>query len=212
MSAILRAWTSAWLGVALLVLPAWGRAATLTPADYLLDHIQQASYVAEGQGTRLLYIFFDPNCPYCHTLYRNLRPWVGKGGLQVRWIPVGILTSTSEAKAAAILQAPNPLAALRKNEEDYGFSDDAGGGITPATRVGTQAGRQLAANRDPGRHPSRPATGRQRRAAEEPADLRRPRVAVSRSQGTRTVTRWGTGVSGRTEGLARAHHVGRSLA
>ena len=142
----LRTGSAALLGIVLLALTAWGRAATLTPADHLLDHIEQATYVAEGQRPRLLYIFFDPNCPYCHSLYQNLRPWLGKDGLQFRWIPVGILMSTSEPKAAAILQAPNPLVALRKNEDDYGFADDPGGGIAPAAKIGTKARQALAAN------------------------------------------------------------------
>ncbi|TXH73975.1 thiol:disulfide interchange protein DsbG [Thiobacillus sp.] len=146
MKTSLRTGFAALLGFVLLALTAWGQAATLTPADRLLDHIEQATYVAEGHGPRLLYVFFDPNCPYCHSLYQNLRPWVGKGGLQVRWIPVGILTSSSEPKAAAILQAPSPLVALRKNEDDFGFSDDAGGGIAPASRIGAKAQQELAAN------------------------------------------------------------------
>jgi thiol:disulfide interchange protein DsbG len=142
---VIRTRISVLLVIALLAMTTWVRAAALTPADQLLDHIQQATYVAEGNGPRVLYIFFDPNCPYCHALYQNLRPWVGKNGLQIRWIPVGILTSSSEPKAAAILQAPIPLAALRKNEDDYGFSDP-GGGIAPAAKIGTKVRRRLAAN------------------------------------------------------------------
>lgn len=145
---VIRTRISVLLGIALLAMTTWVRAAALTPADQLLNHIQQATYVAEGDGPRVLYVFFDPNCPYCHALYQNLRPWVGKNELQIRWIPVGILTSSSEPKAAAILQAPTPLGALRKNEDDYGFSDngDPGGGIVPAVKIDEKVRLELAAN------------------------------------------------------------------
>ncbi|MHB1094182.1 hypothetical protein [Thiobacillus sp.] len=36
---------------------------------------------------------------------------------------MGVLTSSSKSKAAAIRQASNPLQALRENEDNYGFSD-----------------------------------------------------------------------------------------
>ncbi|MGE5320400.1 MAG: thioredoxin fold domain-containing protein [Hyphomicrobiaceae bacterium] len=136
------------LGVALLAFAAWARAAAPTAADNLLAHIEQATYVAEGRGPRLLYIFFDPNCPYCHGLYQNLRAWVGKDGLQIRWVPVGILTPTSEAKAAAILQAANPMAALHQDEDDFGFADygDSGGGIAPAMQINAKTRQALAVN------------------------------------------------------------------
>lgn len=139
---------SVFLGIALLTGTVWARAAAQTPADHLLARIQQATYVAEGDGQRLMYIFFDPNCPYCHRLYQSLRPWIGKNALQFRWIPVGILTASSEPKAAAILQAPSPLEALRKNEDDYGFSDngDPGGGIAPAAKIGAKTHHELTAN------------------------------------------------------------------
>jgi thiol:disulfide interchange protein DsbG len=78
-----------------------------------------ASWVAEGKGSRVLYIFFDPNCPYCHKLYESLRTRVGKNDLELRWIPVGILMTTSFGKAAAILEAKDPLAAFRQNEEKF---------------------------------------------------------------------------------------------
>ncbi|MGD8926214.1 MAG: thioredoxin fold domain-containing protein, partial [Thioalkalispiraceae bacterium] len=67
----------------------------------------------------------DPNCPYCHRLFVNTRSLVKQGKLELRWIPVGILMTTSKGKAVAILQADDPLAAFYKNEEYY----DKGGAI-----------------------------------------------------------------------------------
>lgn len=94
-------------------------------AGSMLKDIGQASWVKEGKGPKIIYIFFDPNCPYCHRLYENTRAWVKQGKAQLRWIPVGILTATSSGKAAAILGAKDPLKAFYYNENHYKH----GGGI-----------------------------------------------------------------------------------
>ena len=88
-------------------------------ADAVLAAVPKATWIAEGQGGRAVYIFFDPNCPSCALLYRNLRSLIGSHDLQLRWIPVAVVNATSPGKAAAILQAPVPLASLRQNEERY---------------------------------------------------------------------------------------------
>jgi thiol:disulfide interchange protein DsbG len=94
-------------------------------AESMLADIKQTTWISEGKGAQVIYIFFDPNCPYCHRLFVNTRSWVKQGKLELRWIPVGILMTTSEGKAIAILQADDPLAAFYKNEEHY----DKGGAI-----------------------------------------------------------------------------------
>lgn len=71
--------------------------------------------------------FFDPNCPSCQLLYKNLRTFIASHGLQLRWVPVAIVNATSLGKAAAILQAPDPVAALRQNEEHYHGESYSGG-------------------------------------------------------------------------------------
>lgn len=119
------------LAIALLILSA-GRAAaeparTGTPADAVLAEAPKATWIAEGQGRRMVYIFFDPNCPSCQLLYKNLRSFIGSHDLQLRWIPVAVVDATSLGKAAAILQASDPPAALRRNEEHYDAQAYAGG-------------------------------------------------------------------------------------
>ncbi len=125
-----------------------GAAQTADQARGVLAQIGRATFIAEGRGSRLVYIFFDPNCPYCHQLYGMLRPFVGRDDLQFRWIPLGMLTASSLPKAAAILQAPDRLAAFHRNEDDYDFAANGqpGGGITPATTIDASTQRALAAN------------------------------------------------------------------
>lgn len=103
--------------------------------------IEKASWVAEGKGTRILYIFFDPNCPYCHKLYESLRTHVGKNDLELRWIPVGILMTTSFGKAAAILEAKDPVAAFRQNEEKF-----SAGGAAQETFASAESEKRLKQN------------------------------------------------------------------
>lgn len=116
-------------------------------ANALLSDVNQAVWATQGNGHRVLYIFFDPNCPYCHELYEMLTPMIGSEDLQLRWIPVALLEESSLPKAAAILQAPDPLAAFRENEDNYGLRDDGpGGGIDPARKILDKTRLDLATN------------------------------------------------------------------
>ncbi|MHB1332744.1 MAG: thiol:disulfide interchange protein DsbG [Sulfuriferula sp.] len=104
-----------------------GASAQQLALDKTLNAAKDAAWIAEGHGPRLIYIFFDPNCPYCHKVYQATRSWIDKDGLQFRWIPLGILMSSSIGKAAAILEAKDPLAAFHKNENEFGPAPKFGG-------------------------------------------------------------------------------------
>ncbi|MGH8373384.1 MAG: thioredoxin fold domain-containing protein [Gammaproteobacteria bacterium] len=97
-----------------------------------------ADWIAQGAAKpqHILYEFIDPNCPYCHDLWLETQSEY-KHGLQVRYILVGIISDTSPTKAAAILEAGNPLKALQQNEIDWGASPGGtpGGGIEPLTQL-----------------------------------------------------------------------------
>ncbi len=102
----------------------------------MLAEMGKATVITQGKGPRVLNIFIDANCPYCHELFMALGPLAGKNGLQVRWVPVAVLAPSSVTKGAAILQAKDRLTALRENEMNYGKGPTGqGGGIAPATQV-----------------------------------------------------------------------------
>ena len=146
---LLRAACAAALGASLIgIAPLAIAQQTQNPdAVKVLADMGKATVIAEGKGARVLYIFFDANCPYCHELYTALRSEVGKDGLEFRWVPVAVLTPTSVTKGAAILQAPNRLAAFHENENTYGKgSNGKGGGIAPATKVSPSSSAILNAN------------------------------------------------------------------
>lgn len=98
-------------------------------AESMLVDIQQASWVQDGNSKHVIYVYFDPNCPYCRRVYDGLRTQVEFGDVELRWIPVAILTTTSPGKAAAILEAKDPAAALRENEEHFSTETGTLGGI-----------------------------------------------------------------------------------
>jgi thiol:disulfide interchange protein DsbG len=115
----------------------------LTPLYSALEH---STFITEGtqqSPKSVIYAFFDPNCPFCHFSWKAFQPYEA-AGLQVRWIPVAYLMETSTAKAAAILQAKDRLAAFRENEQKYNLKNHEGG-IKPA-KPSTASMQQLQAN------------------------------------------------------------------
>lgn len=80
--------------------------------------LQRSSWIADGSigARRIVYVFTDPNCPYCNKFWADARPWVRAGRVQLRHVIVGILTADSPGKAAALLSAANPAMALAAYE------------------------------------------------------------------------------------------------
>jgi thiol:disulfide interchange protein DsbG len=117
-------------------------------AAAMLADIKQTTWIRDGKSAHVLYVFFDPNCPYCHKVFEMLRPQVQRGEVELRWVVIGKLMATSTGKAAAMLEAKDPTEALYRNER--GFSQETGsfGGIEeePAPRPETL--RRLNANLD----------------------------------------------------------------
>ena len=66
----------------------------------------------DGQknAQRIVYVFSDPNCPYCYKFWQAARPWVKAGKVQLRHIQVGVIRDESRAQAAALLMSKNPEA------------------------------------------------------------------------------------------------------
>lgn len=96
------------------------------------SQLEKSRWVADGRADapRVVYVFTDPNCPYCNRLWENARPWVDAGKVQLRHVMVGVIRPDSATKAAAILTAASPAAALARNERNRET-----GGITPAATI-----------------------------------------------------------------------------
>jgi len=108
--------------------------------------LEKADAVVEGakEPKRVLYVFFDANCWYCHLTWKALQPYE-KAGLQVRWVPVAYQKDNSAALAAAIMGAPDRVAALRENETRY-RAKSYDGGIRAATKVSADLAIELEEN------------------------------------------------------------------
>ena len=112
----------------------------------LFAQLEKADAVKEGarDAQRILYVFFDANCFYCHLTWKALQPYAA-AGLQVRWVPVAYQQPSSVGRAAAIMQAPDRAAALRENEVGYNAAKF-DGGIAPLAKVPEALVAQLQAN------------------------------------------------------------------
>lgn len=110
------------------LLDAKGEDLSQAPLDRLVSQPQDAQtwaalektrWIADGSASapRIVYVFSDPNCPYCTMFWNQSRPWVDAGKVQLRHILVGIIREDSAAKAAALLADNNPEKALHDHEQ-----------------------------------------------------------------------------------------------
>lgn len=81
--------------------------------------LEESHWIQDGDtaAPRIIYTFTDANCPYCHQLWEQARPWVEAGKVQLRHIMVGILATNSPALAATMLGADDPSAALNAHSK-----------------------------------------------------------------------------------------------
>ncbi|MCW8194744.1 thiol:disulfide interchange protein DsbG [Proteobacteria bacterium 005FR1] len=82
------------------------------------DSFAEQHWIAEGDpnAEKVVYVFTDPNCPFCAAFWEQAQPHLKQGGVQLRHIMVGMLREDSPQKAATILAAANPAKALAKHE------------------------------------------------------------------------------------------------
>lgn len=86
--------------------------------EKIWGQLQRSTWIQDGRDSaaNVVYVFTDPECPYCSKFWKDARPWVESGQAQLRHVMVGFLKPSSEAKAAAILSAEDPGAALTAYE------------------------------------------------------------------------------------------------
>ncbi len=74
----------------------------------------QGFNVGSTMAARTVYAFFDPQCPHCAALWVAAKPL--RSQARFVWIPVSLLNATSTAQGAALLAAPDPVAAMDAHE------------------------------------------------------------------------------------------------
>ncbi|TBW57352.1 hypothetical protein EZI54_06765 [Marinobacter halodurans] len=79
-----------------------------------LKAVKATPSIKQGHGARELYVFFDPNCPVCHKLYRQLANQVKNGELTLHWIPAVVFSDQPSSMAASALM----LSAIDQGNDD----------------------------------------------------------------------------------------------
>lgn len=108
--------------------------------------LEQSSWVLEGnpQAKRVVYVFSDTRCPYCHHLWQASQPWLEHGDVQVRNILVAVISPDSLPEAASILDAADPTKAWQDNERTFGkHAKPAANAGSAAARAKVQANSEL---------------------------------------------------------------------
>lgn len=107
------------------------------------DMLGKATWVAEGAKSprHIVYVFTDTECPYCHKLWQAVASRLEKNGVQVRNVMVAVIAPQSEPRAAAVLAADDPGAALGEHERNFGHSP-----VAPLKGVPAETRRKLDAN------------------------------------------------------------------
>ena len=106
-------------------LPALGGETPADRAAFLEKTKKETTGITVGQGRRTLWVYFNPDCSYCHRLWNAL---AGVSDLTVIWIPVTFSPKTASlARSAAILEAKDPARALQQNEETFNDYREEGG-------------------------------------------------------------------------------------
>lgn len=106
--------------------------------DSAWAELEQATWIAEG-GTkpeRIVYVFDDPNCPFCKALWEASQPYLDDE-VQIRHIMVAVLHPTSMGKAARMLAADDQHAAFIEHQKNDS---------QPLAEIPPQVRRQIEAN------------------------------------------------------------------
>ena len=86
----------------------------------LMQRLDRAHWIASGakSSARIVYIFTDPNCPFCNDLWQAMKA-ARAPDVQVRYLLVAVINADSRGKDAAILESADPAATLEKHERNY---------------------------------------------------------------------------------------------
>lgn len=125
------------------------RAATApAPDPSLWKRLGSSTWVAEGAAKpeRVVYVFTDTECSFCHQLWIAIQPWLHRGNTQVRDVIVAVIAPESLRRGAAVLAARDPASTWRVHEAAFGRSPikplDS---VDPKLRASIEANRKLMA-------------------------------------------------------------------
>jgi len=102
-------------------------------SDIIWDSLEHSYFVEKGNpNAPMVYVFTDIFCGHCTNLYKNLKTYVDRNIIRVRYIPIGILSEKSLKSLLGIMSSENYVAAW-SDYYDNGNTDVIN---TPATAEG----------------------------------------------------------------------------
>ncbi len=110
-------------------------ASKVSKSDKLFAAVSESNWVGIGnKDAPAIYSFIDPECPHCHDLIKDVRKsgLLEKGDIQLRLIPVGLISEQSLQEAAMLLAAPNAQELLFKHLDGNTKA------LTPSSEINTQ--------------------------------------------------------------------------
>lgn len=85
--------------------------ATKSKSEQLYEAVAAANFISLGKtDAPAIYSFIDPECPHCHDFIQDVRKsgYLEQGLVQLRLIPVGLISENSLLEAAYLLAASKP--------------------------------------------------------------------------------------------------------
>jgi len=109
--------------------------------------IQKTTWFTVGRPTapKVLWAGMDPNCIFCHETFERLWPYIRKGLVQLRIMPVGFLKPSSLPKAVTILLSKHPARSWIYDEQHFNVALEEGG-IVPRKHLPRDVVAEVRAN------------------------------------------------------------------
>ncbi|WP_332816087.1 thioredoxin fold domain-containing protein [Ramlibacter sp.] len=101
------------------------RAASVPVSVEAIDQQARGFSLGSAMAARVVYVFFDPQCPHCAALWEAVQPLRARA--RFVWIPVALLNDKSAPQGATLLAAADPVEAMDRHEASLRSQQ---GGIT----------------------------------------------------------------------------------
>lgn len=113
------------------------------PAEaYALAAKAHGFSVGQQMAANTVYVFFDPQCPHCGTLWKNAQPLLSR--VRMVWVPVSLLSKASTPQGAYLLSVPDAQAKM--NEHEASLSARTGGISVPLSGVSAEFKNKIEQN------------------------------------------------------------------
>ena len=138
--------------ILLAVLMAMSALVTAHAVDFLTRVQDQGTSFLIGRSGPVFTDFVDPDCPYCHQEFRELRPLLLSGKLRLRIVPVAVLDAGSLPRAATLLASQRPVETFLQAEagvHDGHLALSRMQNVPPAIAAAVERNNQLLEDIDP---------------------------------------------------------------